>query len=139
MRFMILLKATAASERGDMPGEAALEAMAKYNEQLAKAGVLLDGAGLRPSSAGARVHFSGSKRSVVDGPFTETKELLAGYWVLQVKSREEAIEWVKRCPDPMPGGEAEIEIRQLWELDDFPQSPAVDHHRRVAELSGKTS
>jgi hypothetical protein len=102
-----------------MPSTELLTAMGNYNEELAKAGILLAGEGLHPSSKGARVRFSGDKRTVIDGPFAETKELIAGYWLWQVKSREEAVEWVKRCPNPMPGTEAEIEIRQVFELEDF--------------------
>ena len=102
-----------------MPSEQLLAEMGKYNEELVKAGVMLAGEGLHPSSKGARVKFSGAKRTVIDGPFTETKELIAGFWLWQVKSKEDAIEWVKRCPNPMPGTEAEIEIRQVFEADDF--------------------
>lgn len=102
-----------------MPSEELLTAMGNYNEELVKAGIMLAGEGLHPSSKGARVRFSGDKRSVIDGPFIETKELIAGYWLWQVKSKEEAIEWVKRCPNPMPGTEAEIEIRQVFEAEDF--------------------
>ena len=118
MRFMVMVKATPDSEAGVMPSQELLAAMGKYNEELAKAGVLLAGEGLQPSSKGARVRFSGANRTVIDGPFTETKELIAGFWLLQCKSREEAIEWVKRCPNPMPG-ESEIEIRQIFEAEDF--------------------
>ena len=119
MRFMILVRATKNSEAGVLPDEKILAAMLKYNEALVKAGVMLAGEGLQPSSKGARVKFSGDKRSVIDGPFAETKELIAGYWLWQCKSKEEAIEWVKRCPNPMPGEESEIEIRQVFEADDF--------------------
>ena len=119
MRFMILVRATKNSEAGVLPDEKILAAMIKYNEALVKAGVMLAGEGLQPSSKGARVKFSGDKRSVIDGPFAETKELIAGYWLWQCKSKEEAIEWVKRCPNPMPGEESEIEIRQVFEADDF--------------------
>ena len=118
MRFMVIVKATPDSEAGVMPSEALLTAMGKYNEELAKAGILLAGEGLQPSSKGARVRFSGPKRTVVDGPFAETKELIAGFWMWKVKSKEEAIEWVKRCPNPMPG-DSEIEIRQVFEAEDF--------------------
>ena len=118
MRFMIIVKATQDSEAGALPGEKLLTAMGKYNEELAKAGILLAGDGLQPSSKGARVRFSGPKRTVVDGPFAETKELVAGFWMWKVKSKEEAIEWVKRCPNPMPG-DSEIEIRQVFEAEDF--------------------
>ena len=119
MRFMIIIKASQDSEAGVMPSNELLTAMGNYNEELAKAGILVAGEGLHPSSKGARVHFSGDKRTVIDGPFAETKELIAGYWLWQVKSKEEAIEWVKRCPNPMPGTEAEIEIRQVFEMEDF--------------------
>ena len=118
MRFMILVKANADSEAGIMPSEELLAAMGKYNEELVKAGVMLAGEGLHPSSRGARVRFAGDRRTVIDGPFAEAKELVAGYWLWQVKSKEEAIEWVKRCPNPMPG-ESEIEIRQVFEAEDF--------------------
>jgi hypothetical protein len=118
MRFMVMVKATPESEAGVMPSEELLAAMGNYNEELVKAGVMLAGEGLHPSSKGARVRFSGKDRSVVDGPFAETKELVAGFWLIQVKSREEAIEWVKRCPNPMEG-ESEIEIRQVFEAEDF--------------------
>jgi hypothetical protein len=118
MRFMVIVKATKESEAGIMPDEQMLTAMGKYNEELAKAGIMLAGEGLHPSSRGARVRFSGSKRTVIDGPFGETKELVAGFWLFQVKSKEECIEWVKRCPNPMPG-ESEIEIRQIFDPQDF--------------------
>lgn len=118
MRFMVMVKANADSEAGVMPSTELLTEMGKYNEELAKAGVLLAGEGLHPSSKGARMKFSGTKRTVVDGPFTEAKELVAGFWLIQVKSKEEAIEWVKRCPNPMDG-ESEIEIRQLFDAADF--------------------
>ena len=119
MRFMIMVKASKDSEAGKMPSEELLAAMGKYNEELVKAGIMLAGEGLQPSSKGARVRFSGERRSVIDGPFTETKELIAGFWLRQVKSKQEAIDWVKRCPNPMPGTEAEIEIRQVFEAEDF--------------------
>src|SRR5437899_8938222 len=119
MRFMVMVKATKDSEKGVMPSEKLLTDMGKYNEELVKAGVLLAAEGLQPSSKGARVRFSGEKRTVIDGPFAETKELIAGYWLWQVKSKEEAVEWVKRCPNPFPGTESEIEIRQLFEAEDF--------------------
>ena len=118
MRFMILIKATKDSEAGVMPSEQLLKEMGKYNEELVKAGIMLAGEGLHPSSKGARMKFSGTERTVVDGPFAETKELVAGFWLWRVKSRDEAIEWVKRCPNPMPG-DSEIEIRQVFEADDF--------------------
>ena len=119
MRFMILVKADKNSEAGVLPSEKLLTEMGKFNEELVKAGVMLAGEGLQPSSKGARVKFSGDKRTVTDGPFTEAKELIAGFWLWQVKSKEEAIEWVKRCPNPMPGTESEIEIRQVFEAEDF--------------------
>lgn len=119
MRFMIMVKATKDSEAGVMPSTQLLADMGTYNEELVKAGVMLAGEGLQPSSRGARVRFSGSKRTVIDGPFSETKELIAGYWLWQCKSKEEAIEWVKRCPNPMPGEESVIEIRQVFETEDF--------------------
>ena len=118
MRFMVLVKANEQSEAGIMPSEELLAAMGKYNEELVKAGVMLAGEGLHPSSKGARVKFSGEKRTVVDGPFAETKELIAGFWLIQVKSKEEAIEWVKRIPNT-PGEESEVEIRQVFEEEDF--------------------
>jgi hypothetical protein len=118
MRFMVLVKANEDSEAGVMPSQELLAEMGRYNEELAKAGVMLAGEGLQPSSKGARVRFSGKDRTVIDGPFTEAKELIAGYWLIQVSSKDEAIEWVKRCPNPMEG-ESEIEIRQVFEADDF--------------------
>jgi hypothetical protein len=116
---MILVKATKDSEAGILPDEQLLAEMGNYNEELVKAGVLLAGEGLQPSSKGARVRFSGDKRTVIDGPFAETKELIAGFWMIQVKSLDEAIEWVKRAPNPFPGTESEIEIRQVFEAEDF--------------------
>jgi len=118
MRFMILVKASKDSEAGVMPSRQLLTEMGKFNEELAKAGVLVAGEGLQPTSKGARVRFSGSKRTVIDGPFAETKELIAGFWIWQVKSREEAIEWVRRCPNPH-NEDCEIEIRQIFEAEDF--------------------
>lgn len=118
MRFMIIVKATQDSEAGIMPSEELLTAMGAYNEQLVKAGIMLAGDGLHPSSKGARVRFSGAKRAVIDGPFAETKELIAGFWIWQCKSMEEAVEWVKRCPNPMLG-DSEIEIRRIFEAEDF--------------------
>jgi hypothetical protein len=118
MRFMVMIKADKNSEAGVMPSEQLLAEMGKYNEELVKAGVMLAGEGLQPSSKGARVKFSGSKRTVFDGPFAEAKELIAGFWILQVKSKQEAIDWVKRCPNPIEG-ESEIEIRQIFESEDF--------------------
>ena len=119
MRFMVIVKATEDSENGVMPDEKLLADMGKFNEELVKAGVMLAGEGLHPTSKGARVKFSGTKRTVTDGPFSESKELIAGYWLFQVKSLAEAIEWVKRSPNPFPNKESEIEIRQVFEADDF--------------------
>jgi hypothetical protein len=119
MRVMVMVKATKNSEAGAMPSEALLAAMGKFNEELVKAGIMLDGDGLHPSSKGKRITFSGGKRTVVDGPFAETKELIAGYWVWQVRSMDEAVEWARRCPDPMPGEDAELEIRPFFEAEDF--------------------
>jgi len=129
---MVIVKATKDSEAGKMPSEELLSAMAKFNEEMVKAGVMLDGNGLQPSSKGARVRFSGDKRMVIDGPFAETKELVAGYWILRCKSLAEAIEWIKRCPNPH-NEDGEIEIRQLFELEDFGASEAVEHHRRLGQ------
>ena len=130
MRFMVMIRADKNTEAGVMPSEQLLTEMGKYNEELVKAGVLLAGEGLHPSAKGARVKFSGTKRTVIDGPFAETKELIAGFWLLQVKSKEDAIEWVKRCPNPLQG-EAEIEIRQVFEAEDF--GPAFTPELREAE------
>jgi hypothetical protein len=143
MRFMVMVKATKDSEAGKMPSEEVLAAMAKFNEEMVKAGVLLDANGLQPSSKGARVRFSAgrlgettNKRTVIDGPFAETRELVAGYWIIQVKSKAEAIEWIRRCPNPHEE-ESEIEIRQLFELEDFGPSEAVEHHRRLGDEMAK--
>ena len=130
MRVMVMVKATKDSEAGVMPSTELLAAMGKFNEELVKAGVMLAGEGLKPSSKGARVKFSGSQRTVVDGPFAETKELVAGFWLWQVRSMEEAIEWVKRCPNPMPGN-SELEIRQVFEAEDF--GPEFTPELREAE------
>jgi hypothetical protein len=119
MRVMVIVKATKNSEAGVMPSEKLLADMGTFNEELVKAGVMLAGDGLHPSSKGKRVRFAGGKKTVIDGPFAETKDLIAGYWIWQVKSMEEAVEWVRRCPDPMPGEESEIEIRPVFEADDF--------------------
>lgn len=135
MRFMLIVKATKTSEEGCMPSEALLDAMGKYNEEMMKAGVLIDLSGLQPSSKGTRVTFSGGKRVITDGPFAETKELIAGFWLIRVKSKEEAIDWARRVPfEPAYGaGEAQIEIRQIFELDDFPISAAVERHRELGK------
>lgn len=139
MRFMMIVKATKESETGIMPGQELLAAMAKYNEELLKAGALIDLSGLHPSSKGARVRFSGGKRTVIDGPFAETKELVAGYWLIHAKSKEEAIEWAKRVPfDPAyNASEGEIEVRQLFELEDFEPGQAIEHHREIGEELAK--
>jgi hypothetical protein len=136
MRFMVIVKATKKSETGAPPDEKLLAAMGKYNEELSKAGVLLDLSGLKPSSAGARVRFSGDKRTVIDGPFPETKELIAGYWILQTKSLEECVEWVKRCPNPHEES-SDVEIRPFYEMSDFEASDATKatHQRVEAELA----
>jgi len=136
MRFMVIVKASKDSEAGIMPSEELLGEMAKFNEEMVKAGIMLDGAGLHPSSKGARIKIDGNKRTVVDGPFAETKELVAGYWIIQVKSKEEAIQWIKRVPNPHDEG-GEIEIRQLFELEDFGESPAIEHHRKLGEQIAK--
>lgn len=132
MRFMIIVKATKDSEAGVMPEEKLLAEMGAYHAELAKAGMLLDGSGLQPSAKGWRVKYSGGKRTVVDGPFAETKELIAGFTLIQAMSREEALEWTRRFPNPaVDGGEAEIEVRQLFELEDFGPSAAVDRMRDI--------
>jgi hypothetical protein len=135
---MVLVKANEDSEAGVMPSEELLTAMGKYNEELVKAGVMLAGEGLQPSSKGARVRFAGDKRTVIDGPFTETKELIAGFWIFQVKSREEAIEWVKRCPAPTTG-ESEIEIRQVFEVDDFGEAMTPELREQEERLRAETT
>jgi hypothetical protein len=122
MKVMVIVKASKDSEAGVMPSEELLRAMGKYNEELVNAGVMLAGEGLHPSSRGKRLRFSGTNRMVIDGPFAETKELIAGFWLWKVKSMDEAVEWLKRCPNPMPGTESEVEIRQLFEPDDFAAS-----------------
>jgi hypothetical protein len=134
MRFMMIVKANKDTEAGVMPSEEIISAMGKYNEELMKAGVLLDMGGLKPTSKGARVRFSGGKPTVIDGPFTEAKELIGGYWIIQVKSREEAIEWAKRAPAP-PGlhQDSEIELRQYYEMEDFAPSAAVDRARELGK------
>jgi hypothetical protein len=134
MRVMVLVKATDQSEAGEMPSERELSEMMAFNEELVKAGVMLAGEGLHPSSAGARVVFKGSERKVIDGPFTETKELIAGYWLWQVKSLDEAIAWVKRAPDPMPGIEGIIEIRPVFEAEDFGEELTPELRAKEQEL-----
>ena len=136
MRFMVMVKASTDSEAGVMPTEQALAEMGKFNEELVKAGVLLAGEGLHPSSRGARVRFSGSKRTVIDGPFAETKELVAGFWILQCKSKEECVEWIKRCPNPMPGQESEIEIRQVFEAEDFGEAFTPELREQEERIRG---
>lgn len=135
MRFMILVKASEESEAGILPDDAILATMARYNEELVSAGVMLAGDGLQASSKGARVRFEGGTRTVIDGPFAETKELVAGYWIWQCESRQEAIDWLKRAP--FDGG-AEVEIRQIFELSDFGESDAVDHHRKLQQQIAST-
>lgn len=132
MRFMIIVKGNHNTEAGMMPTEALMSAMGRYNEELVKAGVMLDGAGLKPTKQGARVRYAGKKTTVVDGPFSEAKEVVAGYTLIQVKSKAEAIEWARRMPNPMgEGEEAEVEVRQLYELEDFPPSTALDRMREL--------
>lgn len=138
MRFMILVKATRESEAGVMPKEALLAEMMKYHEELQQAGMLLDGSGLQPSAKGWRIRYSGQQRTFTDGPFAETKELVAGYTLIQAKSREEAIEWTRRFPNPaVDGGEAEIEVRQLFELEDFAPSETIERFRDLGIGTGK--
>ncbi len=133
MRFMVIVKASKDTEAGVLPSSELLAAMTKYNEELAKAGVLLAGEGLQPSSKGTRVKFSGEKRTVTDGPFAETKELIAGFWLWQVRSKEEAIEWIKRCPNPT-GEEGEIEIRQVFEAEDFGEAFTPELRKQEEEI-----
>ncbi|MFL1456610.1 YciI family protein [Marinobacter sp. GN3S48] len=137
MRMMVIVKASQDSEAGKLPTQELLEAMGKYNEELVNAGIMQAGEGLHPSSKGARVRFSGDERIVTDGPFTETRELVAGFWIWQVKSMEEAIEWVKRCPNPMPGTEAEIEIRPLFEDEDFGEEFTPELQEQEARIRAK--
>jgi len=137
MRFMIMVKADKNTEAGVLPDEKMLAEMGKFNEELVKAGVMLAGEGLQPSSKGARVRFSGSKRTVIDGPFSEAKELIAGFWIWQLKSKAEAIEWVKRCPNPT-GEESEIEIRQIFEADDFGPALTPELRQQEERLRAKT-
>jgi hypothetical protein len=137
MRFMVMVKATPNSEKGVMPGPEMFEAMGRYNEELVKAGIMKAGEGLHPSSRGVRVHFSGSKRTVIDGPFAETKELVAGYWLWECKSLQEAIDWVKKCPNPMPGEDSDIEIRQIYEAEDFGEAFTPEERAREERLRGQ--
>ena len=134
MRVMVMVKATPNSEAGAPPTEELIRAMGKFNEELVKAGVMLAGDGLRPSSQGARVRFAGERRTVTDGPFAETKELVAGFWLWQVRSMEEAIEWVQRCPNPMPNEDSDIEIRQVYEMEDFGDAMPPDLRERETQL-----
>ncbi len=139
MRFMVIVKANKDSEAGVLPDEKLFADMTKYNEELAKAGVLLAAEGLQPTSKGARVRFSGAKRTVIDGPFTETKELIAGFWLIQAKSKDEAIEWVKRAPNPFPGTESEIEIRQVFETSDFGEEFTPELREKEERLRAQMS
>ena len=139
MRLMVIVKATKNSEAGVMPNAKLLTEMGEFNEKLKKAGVLLSGEGLQASSKGARVRFSGEKRTVIDGPFAETKELVAGFWLWKCKSLQEAIDWVKRCPIPMPGEEAEIEIRQVFEAEDFSAEFAPEHRKEAERVYKRAS
>jgi len=139
MRFMIMIKADKNSEAGKMPDQQLLTDMGKFNEELVNAGIMLAGEGLQPSSKGARVKFSGSKRTVIDGPFAETKELVAGFWIWQVKSKAEAIEWVKRIPNPMPGSETEVEIRQVFEAEDFGAEFTPELREQEERLRARTA
>ena len=134
MRFLVMVKATPNSEAGVMPEPEMFEAMGRYNEELVKAGIMKAGEGLHPSSKGARVHFSGAKRTVIDGPFAETKELVAGFWLWECKSLQEAIEWVKKCPNPMPGEDSDIEIRRIYEAEDFGDSFTPAERQREERL-----
>jgi len=142
MKVMVIVKATKNSEDGVMPAPEMLDAMTRFNQELIEAGVMLTGDGLRPSSAGKRVHFTGSKRQVIDGPFAETKELIAGFWIWQVKSMDEALEWARRCPHPMPGEEGVLELRPFFEMEDFGEiaTPEVQERvqRQQAELERRT-
>jgi hypothetical protein len=134
MRFMMIVKATQDSEKGVMPGEKLMSAMTRYNEELVNAGILLDATGLQPTAKGARIQYSGDKRVVVDGPFAETNEIIAGYWLIKVKSRDEAIEWARRAPNPYgENGKGYIELRQLFEMDDFEPSEAVEEAKRLGK------
>ncbi len=134
MKVMVIVKATANSEAGIMPTEQLLREMGAYNEELVKAGIMLAGDGLHPSVRGKRIRFSGSERTVVDGPFAETKELIAGFWIWQVRSMDEAVEWARRCPSPMPGEESELEIRLLFEADDFGEAYTPELRQREERM-----
>ena len=138
MRFMILVKANKDTEAGVMPGEELMTEMMKFNEELVNAGVMVAGEGLQPSSKGARVRFSGDQRTVIDGPFAETKELVAGFWIFKVNSKEEAIEWIKRCPHPHGQGEAEMEIRQIFEMEDFGDVVTPELREQEARLRAQS-
>jgi hypothetical protein len=139
MRVMVMVKATKSSEVGTMPSEKLLTEMMKFNEELVKAGIMLAGDGLHPSSKGKRVRFSDGKKTVVDGPFTESRELIAGYWIWQVKSMDEALEWARRCPDPMPGEESELELRPLFENDDFGEELTPELRAKSERLRAETT
>jgi hypothetical protein len=139
MRFMVIMYPGPDSEAGVLPDEKMLTAMGKYNEELVKAGIMLAGEGLHPSSRGARIRFSGAKRTVIDGPFAEAKELVAGFWLIQVKSKEEAIEWIKRAPNPMPGTEPELEIRQLFDAADFGEAFTPELREKEEKLRAQTA
>jgi hypothetical protein len=134
MRFMVLVKATPNSEAGVLPDPSMFEAMGRFNEELVQAGIMKAADGLHPSSKGARVHFSGASRTVIDGPFTETKELVAGYWIWECKSLDEAIEWVKKCPNPMPGEDSDIEIRRIYDADEFGELLSAAERKRGERL-----
>jgi hypothetical protein len=134
MRVMVMVRATAESEAGVMPSQALLEAMGRFNEELVQAGVMLAGEGLKPSAQGARVRFNGTQRTVVDGPFTETKELVAGFWLWQVRSLEEAVEWARRCPNPFEHGESMLEIRPVFEMEDFGEELTPELRAQEAQL-----
>jgi hypothetical protein len=139
MRFMVMVKATPNSEAGVMPKPEMFEAMGKFNEELVKAGVMKMGDGLKPSSHGARVHFSGKSRTVVDGPFSETKELVAGFWVWECKSLDEAIAWAKKCPNPMPGEDSDLEIRPFYEMEDFGAALTPEHKAKFEQLHAEAA
>lgn len=139
MRFMVMVKATPNSEAGVMPKPEMFEAMGKYNEELVKAGIMKMGDGLKPSKHGARVHFSGASRTVVDGPFPETKELVAGFWLWECKSLEEAIAWAKKCPNPMPGEDSDIEIRPFYEMEDFGAALTPEHKAKFERLHAEAA